>query len=93
MRSAKPEPILEALQALAEQLGVDVRYEPMGGGASGTGGLCRVRGQYRVIIDRRLPARERVEILAAALGRFDLSAVALPESLAPLFPAPPALAG
>ena len=91
--ASPPKPILEALQTLAEQLLVDVCYEPMAGTVSGTGGLCRVRGQYRVIIDRRLGARERIQILATALGRFDLTEVELPDILGPLFPKPEALAG
>lgn len=83
---------LEALEALAESLAVSVCYEPMAGAVTGTGGLCRVRGEYRVIIDRRLPARERIQILSTALARFDLSDIELPELVRPLFE-PPALAG
>jgi hypothetical protein len=62
---------LEALERLAEALDVRVSYEPMKGLVQGTGGLCRVRGQYRVIIDRRLKPPERVQILLDALRRFD----------------------
>ena len=66
---------LEELERVAEQLGVRVSYEPMAGLVQNTGGLCRVKGEYRVIIDRRLKPPERVQILADALGRFDLGAV------------------
>ena len=62
---------LEALERLAEALSVRVSYEPMTGLVQGTGGLCRVRGQYRIIIDRRLKPPERVQILLEALRRFD----------------------
>jgi hypothetical protein len=62
---------LEALERLAEALSVRVSYEPMTGLVQGTGGLCRVRGQYRIIIDRRLKPPERVQILLDALRRFD----------------------
>jgi len=62
---------LEALERLADALGVRVSYEPMTGLVQGTGGLCRVRGQYRIIIDRRLKPPERVQILLDALRRFD----------------------
>lgn len=62
---------LEALERLAEALSVRVSYEPMAGLVQNTGGLCRVRGQYRVIIDRRLKPPERLQILLDALRRFD----------------------
>ncbi|MCX4245858.1 hypothetical protein [Paraliomyxa miuraensis] len=62
---------LEALERLAEALSVRVSYEPMAGLVQNTGGLCRVRGEYRVIIDRRLKPPERVQILLDALRRFD----------------------
>lgn len=93
--ATNPQTLLEALQALADQLSVAVCYETMGAGVSGTGGMCRVRGQYRVIIDRRLGTRERVQILSTALARFDLEAAGLDiaESLRPLLRPVPALAG
>ena len=64
---------LEALERLAESLSVRVSYEPMAGLVQRTGGLCRVRGELRVIIDRRLKPPERVQILVDALQRFDTS--------------------
>jgi hypothetical protein len=66
---------LAELEALAERLAVRVSYEPMAGLVQNTGGLCRVKGEYRVIIDRRFKPPERVQILAEALGRFDLEGV------------------
>lgn len=69
---------LEALERLAEALSVRVSYEPMTGLVQGTGGLCRVRGEYRIIIDRRLKPPERVQILLDAVRRFDTHALDLP---------------
>lgn len=69
---------LSALEELAGQLAVQVSYEPMTGVVAGAGGLCRVKGSYRVIIDRRLKPRERAQILVDALRRFDLQALELP---------------
>ena len=62
---------LRELEAVAEGLGIKVSYEKMAGLVTGTGGLCRLRGQYVVIIDRRLKAPERAQLLADALARFD----------------------
>lgn len=75
---------LEALERLAESLAIQVSYEPMAGLVQRTGGLCRVRGKYRVIIDRRLKPPDRVQILAEALRRFDLSEQSYASELQPL---------
>jgi hypothetical protein len=65
---------LAELERLAASLRVEVSYEPMAGLVQGLGGLCRHNGQYRIIIDRRLKAPERVQIVAEALRRFDTEA-------------------
>jgi len=78
---------LEAVERLAESIAVQVSYEPMAGLVQRTGGLCRVRGQYRVIMDRRLKTPDRVQILAEALRRFDLSEQELSAELQPLLQA------
>ncbi len=57
---------LSELERLASDLDVDVTYEPMAGLVQGVGGLCRVRGRYRIIVDRKLKPPERL-----ALRRFD----------------------
>ena len=77
----KADVVLEHLEAAAEQLGVKVSYEALStalGSSVGRGGLCRVKGQFRVIIDKRATASERVATLATALGRFDHAALELP---------------
>ena len=63
---------LEELEALAQKLEVTVGYESFTGEGMGPGGLCKLRGKWRVIIDRRNSDNERVVVLARALGRFDL---------------------
>ena len=75
----KPEQITEALETAAAQLGVQVRYEALTTGAvSGSGGLCRVKGEWWVIIDKKASASERATVLADALATFDTDAVYLP---------------
>ena len=63
---------VEELEALAKKLEVTVRYNSFTGEGMGPGGLCKVKGQWRVIIDRRNSDNERLVVLARALGRFDL---------------------
>lgn len=73
----KPEAMLELLEAVAAQLSIKVSYEPLQASV-GHGGLCRVKGLYRVIIDKRAVSDERVTTLANALAGFDTEALQMP---------------
>jgi hypothetical protein len=64
----KPEVVLELLESAAEQLKVRVSYEPLQTSVV-HGGLCRVKGEYRIIVDKRASAEERVTTLATALAK------------------------
>jgi len=75
----KPEVMLELLEAAATQLAIKVSYEPLAATTIvGGGGLCRVKSEYRVIIDKRATAGERVTTLAIALATFDTTELELP---------------
>lgn len=78
----KPEQITEALETAAAQIGIKVRYEtlPPGGVLSG-GGLCRIRGDWNLIVDRKATPSERAAILTDALADFDTDSVFLPPQL------------
>ena len=77
----KPEQMTEALEQAAAQLGVRVRYETMTGETAGAGGLCKIKGQWSVIIDRRTPTSDRAALLVEALAGFDTEALYLPPEL------------
>ncbi|HUQ07710.1 MAG TPA: hypothetical protein VM261_34690 [Kofleriaceae bacterium] len=64
----KPDVMLQKLEEAATQLSVKVSYEVMSV-AMGHGGLCRVKGEYRVIIDKRASTEERSVTLASSLSR------------------------
>jgi hypothetical protein len=64
----KPEVLLELLESAAEQLKVRVSYEPIQTSVV-HGGLCRVKGEYRIIVDKRASAEERLTTVAAALAQ------------------------
>ncbi len=64
----KPEVLLELLEAAAEQLQIRVSYEPLQTTVV-HGGLCRVKGEYRIIVDKRASAEERVTTLATAIAK------------------------
>ncbi len=76
----KPEVLLELLESTADQLGIKVSYEPLQTSVV-HGGLCRVKGQYRIIVDKRATAEERVTTLATALATFDTSELELPQKV------------
>ena len=64
--------VLEHLEDLAEKLGVEIVYEKLiEEEASAKGGLCKVKGAYKILIDRSEPMEGRIEILARALCSFD----------------------
>jgi hypothetical protein len=70
------EEMLELLESAAAQLGVKVSYEALQAGSSG--GLCRVKGEYRLIADKRAPLGDRVATLAHGLAQLDWSGLELP---------------
>ena len=72
----KPNAILQELETAASAMCVKVSYEAMSA-TVGMGGLCRVKGQYRVIIDRRASPQERVATLAQALSQLDTASVSM----------------
>lgn len=68
--------MLSELEAAATVLSVKVSYETLLSSV-GIGGLCRVKGQLRVIIDKRATPRERVATVAQALSKLDTSSLTL----------------
>lgn len=72
----KPQAVLQELEGAAEALSVKVTYEPLSASV-GHGGLCRVKGQYRVIIEKRASLQERAATLAQALSQFNTSQLSL----------------
>lgn len=66
----KPKDMLTELEAVAQSVDVKVSFESIASSVM-RGGLCKVKGQFRVIIDKRLTPEERVNTLAESLARFD----------------------
>ncbi len=56
---------MEYLLTLAEQMGVEVRAEPMGGEG---GGLCKLRGQHVLFVDIAADLASRYDRTCAALA-------------------------
>jgi hypothetical protein len=70
--------LLSLLEGLAEQLQIPVGYAGLATeDLPGRGGLCVLRGERRIIIERTLDTREKARLLAAGLAQFDLEGVYL----------------
>ena len=68
--------LLNQLEDLAEKLGIKIRYGDIGVEESHrTGGLCRVKGQYILIIHSKLTVKEKIGIIIKSLNAFDMSNV------------------
>lgn len=68
--------ILGQLEDLARSLGIEVRYEMLKReGAVTQGGLCRVKGQWLFLVNSKASTRDKIEALALAVNRFDLSQI------------------
>jgi hypothetical protein len=86
----------EELKRAARELGMEVREEELlrEVGYRPRSGVCRVREREVILLDRQLPAAERVEVLCAALAGRDLERVFLsPAARARLAAVRPATAG
>lgn len=65
------ERFLPHLESLAQKLGIKIRQEDTGfGDISGPGGLCRLKGDYLLIIHPLASAEEKVRLLVRAIKRF-----------------------
>lgn len=70
--------ILDQLEELAGRLEIAVRYENINlEETSSTGGLCRVKGKYVLIIHAQATGKEKIRILTEALRQFPLTDIYL----------------
>jgi hypothetical protein len=70
--------LLQEFEALAHRLDIPISREDLMGGS---GGLCTIRGQKRIILDYRLDVPTQVDLLALAFSRIPLDNVFLNPSL------------
>lgn len=68
--------LLEQLEELAGRLGIRVRYENLQKMNPGmTGGLCKINGEFHLLVDRRTGRQERIGLFLGALKRFELNGI------------------
>jgi hypothetical protein len=61
--------LLMELESAAAKLGIQVVHEKLPGSRSG---LCRLRDQRLLFVDKRLRTEEQIEVFLTALSRFPL---------------------
>ena len=61
--------VLEQLEELILQLGLELRWEE----GEFTGGICRLRGQKILLVNRSLPPLDKIRVLCRELSQADLS--------------------
>ncbi|MBW1780979.1 MAG: hypothetical protein JRL30_09600 [Deltaproteobacteria bacterium] len=70
--------VLGHLEAVADNLGVEIRYEPMEGETPfSPGGMCRIRGKQVLIINAKAPPADQIATFVKAFSRLDLSQIYL----------------
>ena len=68
--------MLGQLEEVARSVGIDIRYDTIKKVETfSTGGLCQLRGDYVLIINAQAPLDDKIEMVADAVIRFDLSQV------------------
>ena len=68
--------LLNELEELAGKLGIAIRYENVyGEDSSGSGGLCRLKGEYVLIIHTQATVQEKIRIILEAVKPFPIGDV------------------
>jgi hypothetical protein len=69
----KESEILQHLEEIAEKLAIKVQQVNLRKDYYNLkSGLCKVRGEFRIIIDKHLHLSEKIDVLIDALGEFDI---------------------
>lgn len=76
-----PRALLRTLESVALKVGLEVREEAFSPLQRSRGGECRVHGRTFLLVDAQISTFERACMVAEALGRRDLSGIALPPAL------------
>ena len=68
--------LLQHLEELAGKLEICVRSENINmDESSSTGGLCRVEGQYILILNSKADMQDKIQVMIKALQNFDLDKI------------------
>ena len=86
-KNTAQERLFQELRSFAERSGIEVRCEKLARdlGYKVRSGGCTVKGKKWVIVDRSLPAGERLDLLADEVRESVDGKVEIPASLQPFF--------
>jgi hypothetical protein len=73
--------VLRELVALAERVGLIIRFDAMDPRSSSRGGTCILNGRRVVVVDRRAPVADQVGVLVRALAELNLRTTYVPSLL------------
>ena len=65
------EVILQEIENVFSKLGITIRYER----GDFIGGLCRLKEDKIVILNRKLPVKKKIQLLAKELSRFNIDEI------------------
>jgi hypothetical protein len=70
LRSAEMQRRLEALEAKASDRGLRVHYDRLeAAGLKLRGGLCKIRGEYHIFVEKRKSIAQKIEMLQDLLAK------------------------
>jgi hypothetical protein len=73
-----PAELRRQLEVVAEKLGILVFFEGFARGTAKRGGLCKVKGKARIVVDEGASLVEQIATLEGALRKVDLEGVFVP---------------
>jgi len=76
--SINDDTIIDDLEELAERFGVEIRYEIIKQEEDLSfvvGGLCRLKGEYVLIINPKATTKDKIKTLVMAVKHFDLDQI------------------
>jgi hypothetical protein len=72
----KESAILQHLEEIAEKLNIKVHYVNLKKDYyNAKSGLCKVKGEFRIIVDKHIHLSEKIDVLIEALWEFDIDAL------------------
>ncbi len=66
--------ILHVLEDVLQRMGIEIKYAKL----YGKGGLCRVKGEWKCIINNNLSTEEKVSIIAEGMKMLSIEDIYLP---------------
>ncbi|MFN7950493.1 MAG: hypothetical protein U0610_02125 [bacterium] len=74
--------LLDTLEEVARQVGVEVVHDHIRAeGFMSRGGSCRLRDRWMILLDRKMPTSDKVDLLATELRQWPIDGVFVPPAI------------